>query len=440
MNSFNTMKKMHNKIKGPPKWSTFGTGGINGNNVKAFAFDSFGNLYVGGDISGYRNDPSSTYTSSVGIVKWDGANWSNLGGTGVGLFTGSSSKSGYGTGTVNAIVCDSSDNLYIGGEFAQYGSSRSIITPAKNIIKYNILTQSWSQIGPGNGGGVDNVVNALALDSLENLYVGGAFTGYYNSAGTVVSARRIAKWDNSQWSTVGAGSGGGGVSTASGSVETLSFVSTIVYRSGIIYIGGNFKYVFNSTTTDTVTCIAKWDGTTLSKIDSTSSGLSSTSPCAVYTIAFDSTGTLYAGGLFSYIANSSIGSSGTSIYNIAKWNNGWGGINGSSGIYYACYSIVIDNLDNIYFGGSFSLNGQAATVMGVSGSNYNGIVKLSKTSWSAVGNGIGGGVDVSSNNTYPVYVLALYNNKLHVGGNFNGFYDTKGTSTLTPANNIAMYS
>ena len=258
----------------------------------------------------------------------------------------------------------------------------------------------------------------------------------------LVPARRIAKWDKTQWSQLCQGTGGGGVSSTSTGANNYAFVSTIVFHSGTMYVGGYFLYVFNSTT-DMVACVAKWDGNTLSKIDSSNSGVFGGSPGGVYAIAFDSKGTLYAGGYFNMVLNSA-GGKVFSIYSIAKWNstNGWSFINNSSGIYYPCFSIVVDKSDNIYFGGSFSPTGQTATVMGVA-NDFNGIVKLSGTTWSAVGNGNGGGVDVVSSLTLasnqPIYVMTLYSNKLYVGGIFTGFYDTKGSASLTPANIIAVY-
>lgn len=88
---------------------------------------------------------------------------------------------GFGSGMddqVNALAIDSSGNLYAGGTFTTAGG-----VPANYIAKWDGST--WEALGTG----MDNDVHALAVDSSGNLYAGGEFS-FANGA----YAPRVAKW------------------------------------------------------------------------------------------------------------------------------------------------------------------------------------------------------------------------------------------------------
>src|SRR5207247_1508062 len=79
---------------------------------------------------------------------------------------------------VLATVVDGSGNLYIGGDFIVAGD-----VIANHIAKWN--GQNWTALGSGlNGGGV----SALAVSG-SNVYAGGSFT---NAGG--IAATNFAKW------------------------------------------------------------------------------------------------------------------------------------------------------------------------------------------------------------------------------------------------------
>lgn len=83
-------------------------GGLNGA-VNALAFDTNGNLIVGGNFS---------YAGGIrvnGIAKWDGTTWSSMG-------------SGL-NNAINSICSDNSGNLYVGGSFITQGSSITNLPP-----------------------------------------------------------------------------------------------------------------------------------------------------------------------------------------------------------------------------------------------------------------------------------------------------------------------
>ena len=62
---------------------------------------------------------------------------------------------------------------------------------------------TWSDVG----GGVDNYVYSLVIDSNDNLYVGGSFV----YAGLDVLCNSIARWNGTIWSSLDNGVGGGNV-------------------------------------------------------------------------------------------------------------------------------------------------------------------------------------------------------------------------------------
>jgi hypothetical protein len=116
--------------------------------------DQNDNLYAGGALN------------SHGIAKWDGTSWSALG-------------SGL-NGFANAIVCDSSGNIYAGGSFT---STKDGSVTLNHIGKWD--GSSWSALGDGT----DEAVKGLACDSSGNVYACGPFS----TAGGV-SATRVARW------------------------------------------------------------------------------------------------------------------------------------------------------------------------------------------------------------------------------------------------------
>jgi len=178
-------------------WSPLGSG--MDKEVYALAFDSNGNLYVGGSFT------TAGGVTANRIAKWDGTSWSALG-------------SGVNDGDVSALaVDDDSGNLYVGGSFTTADGDVTV----NHIAKWD--GTSWSALSSGVNGGD---VYALAFDSSGNLYVGGSFT----SAGGV-TANRVAKWYGSVWSALESGVG----------VNDIDIVRALLYDdSGNLYAGGGF--------------------------------------------------------------------------------------------------------------------------------------------------------------------------------------------------------
>ena len=205
-------------------------------------------------------------------------------------------------------------DIYIGGDFTTIGG----IT-ATRIAKWD--GSVWSALGAG----CDAAVYALAFDASGILYAGGRFT----SPGT-----RIAKWDGSAWSALGAGCN--------------SYVYALaVNAAGVLYAGGNFASPGLS--------IAKWDGLIWSSLGAGCYG-------DVYTLAVDPSGNLYVGGRFTSPGGK-----------IAKWD----GVNWSAlgaGVGGDINALALDASGNLYVGGSFTSPGR-------------NIAKWDGLSWSALGTG-----------------------------------------------------
>jgi hypothetical protein len=201
----------------------------------------------------------------------------------------------FGTGGMNAqvnafAVFDDGTGpaLYAGGDFTTAGG-----VAANRVAKWN--GTSWSVLGAAPNG-VNGTVNALAVYDDGNgaaLYAGGSFT----SAGGV-PASFVAKWTGSGWSAVGGGTDG--------------FVYALtVYDDGAgpaLYAAGSF----GSAGGVTASWIAKWDGSSWSPLGSgLSGGFTGARALAVHD---DGSGpSLFVGGDFTRAG-------GASANRVAKWD------------------------------------------------------------------------------------------------------------------------
>jgi hypothetical protein len=117
-------------------------------------------------VSGSSLYAGGTFTiaggvSATNIAKWDGSAWSALG---AGI-----------NGQVSALAASGTD-LYAAGRFTTAGG-----VPALNIAKWD--GSAWSALGTGVSAGTSPAVNALAVDGLGHLFVGGSFS----MAGSIVA-------------------------------------------------------------------------------------------------------------------------------------------------------------------------------------------------------------------------------------------------------------
>ncbi len=217
----------------------------------------------------------------------------------------------------------------------------------------------------GNPGPASSAVRAWASfddGSGEALYAGGGFSGITG----VDDTRRIARWDGSNWSSVGGGIGGGGF---------LGVSALAVHDDGsgpALYAGGTFTSLADGTP---VLRIARWNGTTWQQVGD---GLNGT--VSVLGVFDDGNGpALYAGGGFT-------GSGNTPLNSLAKWNGtSWVDVGGGANAFVQAMYVGDDgDGEALYIGGQFT---------GVGAIAANAIAKWDGSSWSTLGSGLPETVD-----------------------------------------------
>jgi hypothetical protein len=361
-----------------------------------------GNLYVGGLFSTAGGNPA------VSLAKWDGTNWSNVGGAsfalvyalatdGTNLYVGGSftnaggitnlakwdetnwSAIGGGIGTyqntvkpaVNAILWNQGQ-LYIGGNFTNAGTA-----PVTNLARWDGNT--WSPIG-GSVGGTNDIVQCIAFLG-SDLYVAGQFT----TAGGV-SALNIAKWNGSTWSALGAGlkAPPNSFAGAPGStpVDAIAFLGTDLYAAGTFTNAGGIA----------AGRVAKWDGFSWSTLGSINGNGDR---------AISNAGSIYISGTFNLASN-------TVANHIVRWDgSSWHPVSGQAayGTHTFVQALSVGS-DGLYMAGSFAAVGstQASCVAHFDGTN-----------WSPLGDGLTAPFSV----TLTALGVKAINNQVYVSGRFS---------------------
>lgn len=345
-----------------------------------------GKLYIGGyftelgvpfsvkygngcdDTDTTTETPSYPLPTTRCVARWNGNEWSNLGG---GIWGAS------GTGLLNLVnaIVDDGTFVYVGGKFTMAGDSK---IPAGNVARWN--GTSWSAMSSGLPDGT--VLSMVLHDS--QLYAGGGFGNY------------LAKWTGSAWGPVGSGVGGTVHSLASngtnlfvggtfgtaggGPAENVAMwngtswsalgagvnglVSALIGDGSDVYAGGSFTAAGGSGNTEH---IAKWTGSSWEPVGVGLNG-------NVTGLAFDSArGLLYASGAFTAENG---GTAGT-LNRVATFDtaiNRWiplqeGGTNDPDGAIVG--SVAVDG-NIVYIGGP-----------GIEGTADGGYQSLAQWTWSA---------------------------------------------------------
>ena len=268
------------------------------------------------------------------------------------------------SGLVDAIAVSTNGDIYVGGSFTTAGK-----VVANNIAKWN--GSSWSALGSG----VNSSVRAIEVSG-NDVYVGGNFT---EAGGSL--ADHIAKWNGSSWSALGNGVHNGDV-------------YAIKVNGNDLYVGGDFQAVGGFP----ANYIAKWNGSSWSALGS---GVNS----SVYAIGVNGND-VYVGGLFTTAG-------GSPANYIAKWNgSSWsalgGGVNGT-------VRAIEVNGSNVYVGGDFQAAG---------GFPANYIAKWNGSDWLALSNGSNGSVraiGASGNDVYASgYFFEAANSRANHIARWNG--------------------
>ena len=387
-------------------WSPLGSGagGIYDPLVRALAvFDDDEDgphppaLYAAGEFT------TAGGASAMRIAKWDGANWSPL--------ADGLSSSVHALG----VYDDDADGphpaaLYAGGAFRASGT-----LTLENVAKWD--GTAWSAVGSGMGiaGYIASVFAFGVFDRdgagarAPELYAGGEFT----MAGGV-KADQIARWDGTAWSSLSVGLNGGVYSLTVFDEDGDAPTPSALFAGGAFMTAGGVS----------VNRVAKWDGTTWSAL-----GLGMNDSVVALTVFDDDAEgpnppALYVGGGFS-------NSGGATLNHVAKWDgSAWSALGGGVNKSVSDLEVFDDDAEGpnppaLYVGGSFTV---AENVYA------NGMARWNGTTWSHVGNGVGG-VD------YPAVAdLIVFDDDatgphapaLYAGGKFT-------TAGLQPANYIAKW-
>ena len=285
------------------------------NFIRCMTQDADGNLYVGGDFS-------SIGGVSVGRV----AKFNVQAGTWHALedpnFFETTQTKGPNSGGVYDLTI-SGDYLYIGGY-----TFNSTDTTLRYIRRFNLSTNTWEAVGKG----VNAKVSALVSDGNGNIYAGGVF----DKAGTT-PAYSVAKWDGTNWTALGTGVDGLGLS-----------VNGLAYSAGLLYIAGDFMKVDGKVSQG----VAKWDG---SQWHAMGEGIDRTSGSfTVQDVAVSSDNKVYIAGFFDLRFSDDKRTKGAAVFDGTDWQPlGFGlGESSTQGV----NTVYADGMD-VYFGGAFAKNG-----------------------------------------------------------------------------------
>jgi len=426
---------MHAGVDCQPQWlpTVGGQPGAN-KSISALAVFDDGNgpaLFVGGQFSAVGGVAAS------GIARWDGISWSEVDGgvgnatpaspsvstlivfddgSGPALYAGGYFSSAGGvnasrfarwrpqegwspvigatSGTIAAsavvttIVFDdgSGPALYVGGKLSLAGSP-----PTKGIARWD--GTEWSDVG----GGVDGAqfYEVLAMEIFDDgdgpaLCVGGKFTSAGGEA-----AMRIARWDGSTWTPLGAGVTGG---------SHPSVLALRAFDDGTgpaLFVGGSFTTAGGVAASN----VARWDGANWSTV-----GAGFDHAVRVLEILDSGTGpALHAGGSFSTSGASE--NRGVARWSVDQDDGAWTTVatnqfnQGSSVATLGAFDL--GSGPAIFAGGEFTQIGDVAAMR---------LARLDGDVWAPIGDGIAGGTQVTVN------AVAIFDDgegpALFVGGAF----------------------
>ncbi|MBK7644511.1 MAG: hypothetical protein IPJ19_15945 [Planctomycetes bacterium] len=363
------------------QWSAVG-GGINGYMVYGLLAHDDGSgpaLFAVGSFS------SAGWFWSNGAAKWNGTTWASLGGNPAAMRE-----------SITALAVH--DDGHRRDIYAGITDTPSFGTTIHGIAHWN--GTAWSSLGSG----IDGAAPVSALASFDDgsgpaLYAAGDF-----SAAGGVPASRIARWNGQSWSTLGQGIG---ALLADG--ETSDASALCVYNDGsgsALYVGGRFDSAGGAP----AYAIARWNGSQWSPV-----GTGLGPPTTIWDVAAvrafavhdDGHGTaLYAGGWFTTAG-------GAPANFIAKWD-------GSTWLPVGC--LLTDAVSEILALASYDDGSGPALYAGGGFDSIGGVVLQSLARWDGTNwSAFGGGLSGSSSSPW-VYSLQTFDEgngpKLFVSSDF----------------------
>jgi len=253
-------------------WALVGAGAAVNGRVYAIAIAPNGDVYVGGDFTNLGGATGDT------LAYWDisASAWAIPG-----------DPTGGGAATLNwvsALAFDNAGNLYIAGDFLDFGN----VANADGFVQWT--GAAYAAVGDpdvSNGAGAGQEASAIAIDSNDNIYVGGTFT----IAGSGADANYLVYWNGTTWAAPSV--------AVNGAVRAL-----MALPNDDIILGGSFTDAGSDPGGD---YIARWNGRSYLPLGVGVNG-------TVYSLAVGPDGMIYAGGAFT------VAGSLNWIDYVAKWN------------------------------------------------------------------------------------------------------------------------
>lgn len=334
-------------------------------------FDSEGAMYLGGAFGKMKD----IYTQN--LIRLNGEEATAVFPSGI-------------DSVVNWVECNNKGDVYICGVFSPiniYSDEKhfkkldgdSWITlpdipserPSSEIVdsRGNIyMVDDYEDIIQWNGTGWKpfadifsrNFIRRLAIDADDNIYIGGGFDSVgIAGASTKIPAANVARWDGTEWQSIGDGLDSYVWTIAAGPVGTL--------------------YAIAYSHADSINHIIRWDGTSWSEIGT----VHNVNATEAFNLTADRKGNVYVCGPYDSI--------GGIKCNCAMWNGeSWTALNKQSRVVY--YDQITDTSGNLYVTGQFdSIGGCAA----------HNIARWNGYEWEALGSGI------AIDNIYPFVDLAF---------------------------------
>lgn len=329
---------------------------------------------------------------------------------------------------VNAVYVDSSDNIFIGGDFTDYKA-----TGRHSLVK---LTSSGDVdtvfcAGASDGVKINGPVLTIAyMASTGWLYFGGMFTNYTGSLKNYIA--RVSPTtgiDSPMYAFVHTYLVG-----PTTYAKFSAYISDIKVSGTSLYIAGGFTNFMSIALGSGISYFVKTD----SRGDCAGADLTFTNNAtrnvsipyfnnAIRNLALDSAGNIYLGGLFTNYRNPNrnylvkLDSTGnmSSTFNTNAVDGGQ--------FTNAVYSLAVDSSNSIYVGGSF-INYKSPTF-----TNRNRLVKLdssgSSTSDSFNTNAVDGAKFV-----WQIEGIAILDGKIYVGGAFTSYIGGTGRNRAVKLN------
>jgi uncharacterized delta-60 repeat protein len=368
--------------------------------VRAVATDSNGNVYIGGGFTNYNNTTFRNYLIKV-----------NSSGVLDTTFMTNAVDGAKFNGQIYSIAIDSNDNVYIGGQFTNYGGiNRSCLikVDSSGVLDSTFMTNAVD--GGKFPGAVNRLVATIAIDSNDNVYIGGDFITYGGTAGrnSLIKVNSSGVLDTTFMTNA-----------VDGSKFNFGVNKVLILSDNDVYVGGAFTsyggtsgrgYLIKVNSSGTL------DSTFMTNVVDGAKFVGG----AVFAISVDSNSNIYIGGNFTSYAGTSgrnrlikVNSSG--VLDTTFMTNA---VDGSK-ISAVINSITIDSNNDIYIGGDF-INYASTT-------NRNRLIKVNSSGvldTTFMTNAVDG---AKLNNTVFTVVKDL-NDNIYIGGLFFNYLTKVSTS------------